>query len=90
MMQRAVTLCMKNTGSINYAINNSGESIKNREYLLEFEAKVEKSLNTEQGAWEESICAKSKTKNLIGLSRLYVITAVCENWKNFLYSTLCK
>ncbi len=29
------------------AINNSGESIKNREYLLEFEAKFEKSLNTE-------------------------------------------
>jgi hypothetical protein len=37
------------------AINNSEESIKNREYLLEFEAKFEKSLNTEKGAWEKSI-----------------------------------
>jgi hypothetical protein len=49
------------------AINNNGESITNRKYLLEFEAKFEKSLNTTK-AWEESICEKSKVENLQGLS----------------------
>jgi hypothetical protein len=35
--------------------NNSGESIKNREYLLEFGDIFKKHSDTEQGAWEEPI-----------------------------------
>jgi hypothetical protein len=59
MNRRAETLRIKQYGEYWLsAINISGESIKNREYLLEFEAKFEKSLNTEQGAWENSICEK--------------------------------
>jgi hypothetical protein len=50
------------------AINNSGESIEIREYILEFEAKFKKSLNIEYGAWEEFICEKSEVKNLVELS----------------------
>jgi hypothetical protein len=38
------------------AIHNGGESIINLEYLIQFEAKFEKSLNTEKCAWEEFIC----------------------------------
>jgi hypothetical protein len=34
------------------------ESIKNREYLIEFEAKLGKPLNSKQETWEESICEK--------------------------------
>ncbi len=40
------------------AKKNSGNSINNREYLLEFEAKFKKSLNTEYGTWEESVSEK--------------------------------
>ncbi len=48
MNRRVATLRTKQHGEYWLsAINNSGESIKNREYLLEFEAKFEKSLNTE-------------------------------------------
>jgi hypothetical protein len=39
---------------------DSGESIKNSEYFLEFEAKFEKPSDTKSGAWEEVI----RTKNL--------------------------
>jgi hypothetical protein len=49
------------------AINNSEESIKNREYLLEFEAKFEKSLNTRKGLGR-SPSKKLEVKNLVGLS----------------------
>ncbi len=44
------------------AKNNSGNSINNREYLLEFEAKFKKSLNTEYGTWEESVSEKEVKK----------------------------
>jgi hypothetical protein len=48
MNQRVATLRIKQYGKYWLsAINNSGESIKNGEYLLEFYAKFEKSLNTE-------------------------------------------
>ncbi len=48
MNRRVATLRIKQYGEYRLsAIINSGESIKNREYLLEFEAKYEKSLNTE-------------------------------------------
>jgi hypothetical protein len=57
MNRKVATLLTKQYGEYWLsAINNSGESIKNREYLFEFEAKFEKSLNTEYGAWEQSIC----------------------------------
>jgi hypothetical protein len=59
MNRRVATLRIKQYGEYWLpAINNSGESIKNREYLLEFKAKFEKSFNTEWGAWEKSICEK--------------------------------
>jgi hypothetical protein len=46
MNRRVATLLTKQYGEYWLsAINNSGESIKNREYLLEIEAKFEKSLN---------------------------------------------
>jgi hypothetical protein len=58
-MRGVVTLRNKQYGEHRLSpINNSGESIKNSEYLLEFEAKFAKSLNIELGAWEESICEK--------------------------------
>ncbi len=42
------TLCIKQYKEYRLsAINNSRESIKNRKYLIEFETKFEKSLNTE-------------------------------------------
>jgi hypothetical protein len=51
MMRRVTTLRSKQYGEYGLsAIKNCGESIKNREYLTEFEAKFEKSLKTEKGA----------------------------------------
>jgi hypothetical protein len=48
MMQRVATLCIKQYGEYWLSTtNNSGELIKNREYVIEFEDKFEKSLNTE-------------------------------------------
>ncbi len=47
-MQRVAALCMKQYGEYRHsAINNSGESINNREYLLEFKVKFEKYLKTD-------------------------------------------
>ncbi len=58
-MRRVTTLRSKQYGEYRLsALNYSGESIKNREYLIEFEAKFEKSLKTEWVAWEESISEK--------------------------------
>ncbi len=37
------------------AINYSGETINNPEYILEFEVKLENPSDTELGAWEEPI-----------------------------------
>jgi hypothetical protein len=45
-------------------INDSGESIKNNEYFLEFEAKFEKLLDTEQGAREEPTCEKNQNQKI--------------------------
>ena len=48
MNRRVATLRIKQYGEYWLStIIYSGEFIKNREYLLEFEAKFEKSLNTE-------------------------------------------
>jgi hypothetical protein len=48
MMGRVATLHIKQYREYGLStINNCGESIKNREYLVEFEAKFEKSLNAE-------------------------------------------
>ncbi len=59
MIGRVITLRSKQYGEYWLsAVNNSGELIKNREYLLEFEGKFEKSLNTEYWAWDESIFEK--------------------------------
>jgi hypothetical protein len=59
MTLRVTTLRSKQYGEyLLSAINYSGGSIKNREYLTEFEAKFEKSLKTEKVAWEESISKK--------------------------------
>jgi hypothetical protein len=44
------------------AINMSVKSIKKREYLLEFEAKCEKPLNSESGTWDESVREKNGGK----------------------------
>jgi hypothetical protein len=50
-MRRVTTLRSQQYGEYRlFTINYSGESIKNREYLTEFEAKFEKSLKTEQVA----------------------------------------
>jgi hypothetical protein len=47
MMRRVATLHIKQYGQYRLSVvNNSGESIKNCEDLLEFEPKFEKSLNT--------------------------------------------
>ncbi len=47
-MWRVATLCIEQYGEYRLsAVNNSGESIKNSDYLLKFEDKLEKSLNTE-------------------------------------------
>jgi hypothetical protein len=68
MMRRVATFPIKQHGEYRLsAINNSTESIKNREYLIEFEAKFEKSLNTEKVAWEESISEKIGGKNLVAV-----------------------
>ncbi len=46
-MWKVATLLIKQYGEYQLsAIKNGGESIKNYEYILEFEAKFEKSLNT--------------------------------------------
>jgi hypothetical protein len=45
-----VTFRIKQYGSIDSPLNNCRESIKERKYLLEFETKFEKSLNTGYGA----------------------------------------
>jgi hypothetical protein len=59
MMLRVETLRSKQYGEYRLsAINNRGELIKSREYLIEFEANFEHSKITECGAWEESICKK--------------------------------
>jgi hypothetical protein len=48
MMWGVTTLRSKQYGEYRlYAINYSGDSIKNREYPTKFEAKFEKSLKTE-------------------------------------------
>jgi hypothetical protein len=48
MMRRVTALRSKQYGEYRLsAINDSGESIKNREYLTKFEAKFEQSLKTE-------------------------------------------
>ncbi len=68
-MRRVATLCIKQCVEYRLsAVNNSGESIKNRKYLIEFEAKFENSLNTEEEVWEESISDKIRVKDLVGLS----------------------
>jgi hypothetical protein len=41
-------------------MNDRGESIKNREYFLKFEAKFETLSDTEQGTWEKSRVKKSR------------------------------
>jgi hypothetical protein len=78
MIRRVSTLRIKQYAEYRLStINNSRESIKKCEELLEFEANFKKSLNTKQGAWEESICQniggkKSRwtvpvgTKDLVG------------------------
>ncbi len=70
MMRRVATLRIKQYGEYRFsAKNNSGESIKNRKYLIEFETKFEKSLNTGKRAWEESTYLwKIGDKNLVGMS----------------------
>jgi hypothetical protein len=46
-MWRVATLCSKQYGEYRLSARNNGEeSIKNREYLIELEAKFENSLNT--------------------------------------------
>ncbi len=48
MMRRAATPGIKQRSEYRYsAIDNSGELVKNREYLIEFEAKFKKSLNND-------------------------------------------
>ncbi len=47
------------------AINDSRESIQNREYLLKFEAKFENPSDYEKGTGEEFICEKNGQKNLV-------------------------
>jgi hypothetical protein len=48
MMRGVATLCIKQYGKyLLSAINDSGESIKNHRYLLEFEAKFKKPSDTE-------------------------------------------
>ncbi len=55
-MQGAATIHTKQNKEYRLsAINNSGGSIENREYFLEFEAKFKKPSDTEQVAWEEPI-----------------------------------
>jgi hypothetical protein len=61
MMRRVANLRINNAGRLS-AIHNNGESIKNLKYLIEFEGKFEKSLNTEQGEWEEFIYEKTEGK----------------------------
>jgi hypothetical protein len=73
MMRRVTILHIKQYGEYWLSIiKNSRESIKNREYLIQFEAKFEKSLNTEEGAWKEKILldcpfklSLNKTTNVI-------------------------
>jgi hypothetical protein len=61
-MWRVATLRNKQYGKYRLStINNSGESIKKREYLIEFEAKFEKYLDTLS-------VKKSEEKNLVELS----------------------
>jgi hypothetical protein len=65
-MRGVATLRNKQYGKYELsAINNSAESIKNREYFPEFEAKFEKPLDA--GAWKKHIHKNSETKNLVGL-----------------------
>ncbi len=48
MIRRVATLLIKQYGEYKLsAINNSGESIENREYHLEIKAKFKKSVKTE-------------------------------------------
>jgi hypothetical protein len=47
MMRGVTTLRSKQYGEYRLSAVKSGESIKNREYLTEFEPKFEKSLKTE-------------------------------------------
>jgi hypothetical protein len=50
------------------ALNDREESIKNHEYLMEFEVKFKEHSDTEQGAWEEPIRKKIRGKKSLGLS----------------------
>ncbi len=60
-MRGVATLCNKQYGKYELsAINNSGESIKNREYFPEFEAKFEKPSDT--GAWKKHIHKQIRDK----------------------------
>jgi hypothetical protein len=71
MMWRVTTPRSKQYGEYRLsAINYSGESIKNRDYLTEFEAKFDKSLKTEYSKWLERSPSvkKSEIKNLVGSS----------------------
>jgi hypothetical protein len=56
------TLCIKNTGVLTLRYNDSGESINNRKYLLEFDVDFEKPSDTKKGAWKESISEKIRDK----------------------------
>ncbi len=68
-MQGVATLRIKQYGGYQlFSLNNSGESIKNRDYFLEFETKFEKLSDTEKWAWKSPIVKKSDAKNLVGLS----------------------
>jgi hypothetical protein len=69
MMPGVATLRSKEYGECQLsAINNSGDSIKNREYFPEFEAKFVKPSDTELGAWKKPFIVKTEAKNLVELS----------------------
>jgi hypothetical protein len=69
MMRRVATLCIKQYKEYRLsAINKSGESIKNREYLIEYESKFEKFVNRSKGLGKSPSVKKSEVKILVGLS----------------------
>jgi hypothetical protein len=64
-----VTLRIKQHGEYQiFAINDSGESIKNHEYFLELEAKFESLQISREGLGRSPFVKKSETQNLVGLS----------------------
>jgi hypothetical protein len=69
MMWRVTTLCSKQYGEYGLTvIKYCGESIKNHEYLTEFDAKFEKSEKKSKGLERIPSMKKSEIKNLVGLS----------------------